>query len=121
MKLNELFEANYSKMSTMSIIDSEIQRQHDAKKVGQTDDVKAKNAYSRGFRGAFGNTGGDNTGVSDAMMVHFDRGWKDGTAARKKAGEVPTPYTRNTYGEKKANKEFEKMVKATMAPYLEAK
>lgn len=58
MKLNELFEANYSKMSIGSIIDTEIQRQHDAKKVGQTDDVKAKNAYSRGFRGAFGTQAG---------------------------------------------------------------
>ena len=103
-------------MNTM--LDREIQRQHNAKKVGQPDDVKAKNAYSRGFRGAFGGRGADDTGISDAMIEHFKRGQKDGTAARKKAGEVPAPFiTKNGYGEKKPNQAFEKMVKAAMAEY----
>lgn len=112
MKVSELFEAEF--MNT--VLDREIQRQHNSKKVGQSDDVKAKNAYSRGFRGAFGGRGADDTGISDSMVEHFKRGQKDGAAARKKAGEVPEPFiVKNGYGEKKPNQAFEKMVKAAMA------
>lgn len=89
-------------------------------KVGQSDAVKAKNAYSRGFRGAFAGTGGEHTGISTSTAKYFDQGKKDGAAARKKAGEVLNAFTRNSYGEKKVNQAFEKIVKAAIAPYLEA-
>lgn len=116
MKVNELFEAEFIN----TILDREMTRMA-PKKPGQSDDVKARNAYSRGFRGAFGGRGAEDTGITDATMKMFKQGQKDGTAARKKAGEVPEPFiVKNSYGDKKPNQAFEKAVKTAMAPYLKA-
>jgi len=53
-------------------------------------------------------------------MDHFLQGKKDGLAARKKhKGEVPPPkIAKNSYGDRKVNQEFERIVKAAMEPYL---
>jgi hypothetical protein len=121
MKVSELFEApNYSKMSINSIIDSEIQRQHNASKPKQADDVKAKNAYIRGFRGGFSGRA-DDTGIGAGVADHFERGQKHGKEARSKhKDELPVAFTKNSYGEKKVNQAYEKIVKGVMVPYLDA-
>jgi hypothetical protein len=119
MKVSELFEGpNYSKMSTSSIIDSEIQRQHNASKKGMDPDARNKRSSARGFRVGFAKDSWDGAeGLNDADMKFFNAGKKAGEKAKKAhKGEIPPIQLKNGYGERRPNPAFNKVIK----PYLDA-
>lgn len=114
MKISELFEEEF--MNTKL---DRIMAGMRPKKAGQSDDVKARNAYSKGFRSAFSGTSTD-TGVAKDFEKYVAQGSKDGKVEAKKHKDIPAhTITKNSYGDKKPNQAFEKIVKSAMAPYLE--
>ena len=120
MKVSDLFEAQPEFISTMLGRATQLAA---PKKAGQPFEVKAKNAYSRGFRSAFGGPGGDN-GIGNDVAKFYEQGEKDGKVAAKAYKkehneQPPVSHTSNRYGEKKVNQAFERIIKAAIAPYLE--
>jgi hypothetical protein len=118
MKVSELFEANYKNMSVNSIIDSEIQRQHNASKKGMDPDARNKRSSARGFRVGFATDSWDGAeGLNDADMKFFHAGEAAGKKAKKAhKGEIPPIQLKNSYGERRPNPAFNKVIK----PYLDA-
>lgn len=127
MKVSELFEAKAPGENdfTNTKIDYWLQflmggspGAYQRKKMPEIE--KARRAYINGFRYPFG--AGSDIGIADSVLQFYKQGEKDGKAERKKfKGEVPpAKLVKNSFGDKKPNQAFEKMIKTMMAPYLEA-
>lgn len=114
MKVSELFEAEFIN----TVLDREIQRQHNAGKKGMDQGARDKRTAARGFRVGFAKDSWDGAeGLNDADMKIFNAAKKAGEKAKKgHKGEIPPIQLKNGYGERRPNPAFNKVIK----PYLDA-
>jgi hypothetical protein len=115
MKVNELFEAEFIN----TIIDRELQRQHNAKKPKMADSDKATRAFTNGFRYGFASGSLMDTDPGKENQKHYDAGIKLGKAEAKNHKDIPDAKKKGNLGQRNPNPAFEKLVKSAMVPHLE--